>query len=159
MKLWQLAPLALLLSQGNAFGKNYGMAGCGLGSLLIKSDDFTQILAATLNGTGAQTSGITSGTSNCLPANKAAALERQQHFVRENLENLRRDMVKGDGEYLKGYAEVLGCNAQAYGNFANVAKAQEAQIFKAPGAIAVLEATKDTLRQDADLQNACTNLI
>ncbi|MBC7662029.1 MAG: DUF3015 family protein [Chitinophagaceae bacterium] len=160
MKLWHLAPLALLLSQGNAFGMTYGMAGCGLGSLLVKSNDTVQILAATLNGTSAnQTFGITSGTSNCLPANKAAALEQQQHFVRENLENLRRDMVKGDGEYLKGYAEVLGCNAQSYSRFAQFAKAEEAQIFRAPGAIAVLEATKDTLRKNAELQNACSNLI
>lgn len=159
MKLWHLAPLALLLSQGSAFGKNYGMAGCGLGSLIIKTDDFTQILAATLNATGVQTFGITSGTSHCLPANKAAALEQQQHFVRENLENLRRDMVKGDGEYLQGYAEVLGCNAASYASFKNVAQSEEAQIFKAPGAIAVLEATKITLKKNAELQNACSNLI
>ncbi|MBC7533943.1 MAG: DUF3015 family protein [Oligoflexus sp.] len=160
MKLWHLAPLALLLSQGSAFGKNYGMAGCGLGSLVVKSDDFVQILAATLNGTsGNQTFGISSGTSNCLPINKAAALEQQQHFVRENLENLRRDMVKGDGEYLKGYAEVLGCNAASYSSFKNVAKSEEAQIFKSPGAIAVLEATKITLKKNAELQNACSNLI
>ncbi|RYZ57529.1 MAG: DUF3015 domain-containing protein [Proteobacteria bacterium] len=160
MKLWHLAPLALLLSQGTAFAKNYGMAGCGLGSLVVKTDDKVQILAATLNATGGnQTFGITSGTSNCLPADKAAALEQQQHYVRSNLENLRRDMVKGDGEYLKGYAEVLGCNAQSYGAFKSVAKSDEAQIFRAPGAIAVLEATKTSLRKSTELQNACSNLI
>ncbi len=159
MKLWHLAPLVLLLSQGSAFGKNYGMAGCGLGSMVLKTDDFTQILAATLNATGVQTVGISLGTSNCTHANSAAALEKQEHFVLENLENLRRDMVKGDGEYLKGYAEVLGCDGQSYTLFKSLAKAEEASIFRAPGAIAVLEATKDKIRQHADLQNACTNLI
>lgn len=159
MKLWHLAPLVLLLSQGQAFGKNYGMAGCGLGSLLIKENTKIQILAVTLNGTGSQTSGITSGTSNCLPASKSAQLEKQKSFVRENLENLRRDMVKGDGEYLKGYAEVLGCNSQSYGQFASFAKSEEARLFKAPGAMAVLEATKISIRKNSELQNACSNLI
>lgn len=159
MKLWHLAPLVLLLSQGQAFGKNYGMAGCGLGSLVIKEDTKVQILASTLNGTGSQTFGITSGTSNCIPTDQAAILEKQQHFVRENLENLRRDMVKGDGEYLKGYAEVLGCKADSYGPFARFAKSEESKLFKSPGAIAVLEATKVSIRGRADLQNACTNLI
>lgn len=160
MKLWHLAPLVLLLSQGQAFGKNYGAAGCGLGSLVIKSDTKIQILAATTNGTsGSQTFGITSGTSNCVTASQAAVLERQQHYVRENLENLRRDMVKGDGEYLKAYAEVLGCNQASYSNFASFAKTQESKLFKSPGAIAVLEATKTSIRGRSDLQNACTNLI
>jgi hypothetical protein len=159
MKLWHLVPLALVLSQGQAFGKNYGMAGCGLGSLVIKEDTKIQILAATLNGTGSQLSGITSGTSNCLPATKAAQLEKQEHFVRDNLENLRRDMVKGDGEYLKGYAEVLGCSEQSFGSFQHFAKAEQGQIFRAPGALAVLEATKTSIRHNSELQNACTQLI
>ena len=159
MKLWHWVPLALLLSQGAAFGKNYGMAGCGLGSLVIKEDGMVQILAATLNGTGVQTFGITSGTSNCLTANKAAVIEKQEHFVIENLESLRRDMVKGDGEYLQSYAEVLGCPATSYTNFAAAAKAQQGAIFKAPGAVAVLEATKDVLRQNSQLHTVCVNLI
>ncbi|MES2744616.1 MAG: DUF3015 family protein, partial [Bdellovibrionota bacterium] len=159
MKLWHLAPLVLLLSQGQAFGKNYGMAGCGLGSILIKEDSKIQILAATLNATGVQTSGITSGTSNCVPATKAAQLEKQKHYVRENLENLRRDMVKGDGEYLKGYAEVLGCSDQSFGSFKSFAKSEQGQLFRAPGAMAVLEATKTSIRNNSELQNACTNLI
>lgn len=159
MKLWHLAPLALLLSQGQAFGKNYGMAGCGLGSLIIKEDTKIQILAATLNGTGSQTSGITTGSSNCLPADKAAQLQKQQYYVQENLENIRRDMVKGDGAYLKAYAEVLGCDGTSYPSFKSFAKSSEAQIFKAPGAMAVLEATKSSLRQNSELKNSCSNLI
>lgn len=158
MKLWHCVPALLLLSSA-AFGKNYGMAGCGLGSLVIKTNDKMQIVASTLNATGVQTFGISTGTSNCLPASKVAILKSQEHFVMENLESLRRDMVKGDGEYLASYAEVLGCPATSYSDFAEVAKAQNANIFRAPGAIAVLEATKDVLRQSSPLQTACVNLI
>ncbi|MEN0057326.1 MAG: DUF3015 family protein, partial [Bdellovibrio sp.] len=44
----------------------YGTAGCGLGSLVFGNEKGpVQIVAATLNGTGVQTFGITTGTSNC----------------------------------------------------------------------------------------------
>ena len=58
---------AILVAFGAvAFAEDYGSAGCGLGSLVFKQNDGTQILAATTNGTfGSQTFGITFGTSNC----------------------------------------------------------------------------------------------
>ncbi len=44
----------------------YGVAGCGLGSMVFGNQEGgIQVIAATLNGTGIQTFGITSGTSNC----------------------------------------------------------------------------------------------
>jgi len=46
-------------------GQGYGMAGCGIGSIVFADKPgMIQIIAATLNGTaGSQTFGITSGTS------------------------------------------------------------------------------------------------
>ena len=42
-----------------------GSAGCGLGSLVFTDNEWwMQVLAATVNSTGVQTFGITSGTSN-----------------------------------------------------------------------------------------------
>src|SRR4051812_1818938 len=47
-------------------GQGYGVAGCGLGSIVFgPKPGMIQIVAATLNGTGGQTFAITSGTSNC----------------------------------------------------------------------------------------------
>lgn len=159
MRLGKYSLLVLFLCQGTAFGRNYGMAGCGLGSLIIKNDDKSQIIATTLNATGIQTSGITSGSSNCISGKRAAILQQQEHFVSINLESLRRDMIKGDGEYLQGYAELLGCKAEVYPDFAAAAKFGKSDIFRAPGAVAILEATKSMMRQDAELQNSCINLI
>src|SRR5690348_11977029 len=58
----------------------YGMAGCGLGSLVFGPNDapVAQVLAATTNGTFAsQTFGISSGTSNCFSGGVLRA-EREQ---------------------------------------------------------------------------------
>ncbi|MFN8945903.1 MAG: DUF3015 family protein, partial [Pseudobdellovibrionaceae bacterium] len=48
-------------------GQGYGMAGCGLGSVVFgDKPGFIQIFAATLNSIGGnQTFGISLGTSNC----------------------------------------------------------------------------------------------
>src|SRR5437868_47659 len=62
------------------FAGGYGMAGCGLGSLLFGpvNEPFAQVLAATTNATFAtQTFGITSGTSNCVSGGVIRA-EREQ---------------------------------------------------------------------------------
>ncbi len=108
---------------GNA---KYGNAGCGLGSLLFSpSDGFTQVFAATTNGTsGSQTFGISSGTSNCdgagyQPGSTAA-------FIQTNRAALAKDIARGKGPTVTGLAELAGCNnAQAVGhalqkNFKNI---------------------------------------
>ena len=59
--------------------KVYNMAGCGLGSIVISSDGFVQIFAATTNGSTAnQTFGITSGTSNCTKSGVILASKEQE---------------------------------------------------------------------------------
>jgi len=65
--LWTIcAVLALGLGASSAMADSFGMAGCGLGSMLIQSNGKEQIFVATTNGSsGSQTFGITSGTSNC----------------------------------------------------------------------------------------------
>ena len=62
--------LVIAVSALTITGASYaaaGAAGCGLGSLIFKSNGkFTQLLAATTNNsTYTQSFGITSGTSNC----------------------------------------------------------------------------------------------
>ncbi|QQR88624.1 MAG: DUF3015 family protein [Myxococcales bacterium] len=67
----------------------YGAAGCGLGSMLIDSDGFVQVFAATLNGTsGNQTFGITSGTSNC--GDTSPNINSAKAFIQTNREALAK---------------------------------------------------------------------
>lgn len=99
---------------------SYGMAGCGLGSILIKTNDKMQIFAATSNGTSAnQTFGITFGTSNCTPGGAAYIEKQQEVFVNVNFESLEKEMAAGSGEKLDAFSNLLGCkSSSAFGAMA-----------------------------------------
>ena len=89
----------------------YGVAGCGLGSLAFGSEaGAIQILAATVNATGVQTFGITSGTSNCGAGVFAKA--EINSFIQSNAVALENDIVRGQGETLNTLNNMLGCDAQ-----------------------------------------------
>jgi len=92
----------------------YGAAGCGLGSLIFGNEPgIVQIFAATTNGTfGNQTFGITTGTSNCDKQAKFASNERLNEFVKENMDNLAKDIAMGKGESLDTLAELLGISIE-----------------------------------------------
>lgn len=108
----------------------YGMAGCGLGSIVSKEMSWdngsAQILASTTNGTaGSQTFGITTGTSNCgepaspgtkdaLKGKKAA---EQKVYLYYNLAQIKADAARGEGNYIEGLAGLFGCQSQLTGNY------------------------------------------
>lgn len=105
----------------------YGMAGCGLGSVIITNNNIMQIFASTSNGTsGNQTFGITSGTSNCKPSGKKLALE-QQVFMEANFTSLMQESAEGSGETLKAFADLLGCNSTTFASFS---KTHHATLFQ-----------------------------
>ena len=85
----------------------YGVAGCGLGSIVFGNQPGAmQVVAATLNGTGVQTFGITTGTSNCGPGLFA---QRVTDFVKSNKVALQNDISKGQGETLASFEQMLDC--------------------------------------------------
>lgn len=96
-------------------GQGYGVAGCGLGSIVFgPKPGIIQVVAATLNGTGVQTFGITTGTSNCdIPVmGQQAAV-----FIEVNREILAKDSSRGQGETVEGLASILHCDdAAAFGH-------------------------------------------
>lgn len=94
--------------------------GCGLGYLAFKGQDglMSQTAAATTNGTfGNQTFGITSGTSECDQFKTFASNEKVNHFVAENMDNLAKDIAKGNGEYLNTLAVLLEVPETQRGEF------------------------------------------
>src|SRR5436190_23812900 len=111
--------VAFVLSAGVAYadaenpaatGKStYGLAGCGLGSMVFGDQKgMIQILAATTNGTfGSQTFGITSGTSNCVEA--AAGTQGAKTFIEGNREALAKDAARGSGETITTLTAMAGC--------------------------------------------------
>jgi hypothetical protein len=106
-------------------GQGFGMAGCGLGSIVFgKEPGGKQIFASTTNGTfGSQTFGISSGTSNCTDAKSKDGLFG---FVKTNKNQLMTDVAKGSGESLAGLNLFMGCkdstklNQHLQGNFAKI---------------------------------------
>lgn len=93
-------------------GQGYGVAGCGLGSMVFgPKKGLIQVLAATVNGTfGSQTFGITSGTSNCdIPEmGQQAAV-----FIEVNKEVVAKDAARGEGETITALADILECKSAA----------------------------------------------
>lgn len=143
-----------------SYAAPYGAAGCGLGSLAFGSQTgFVQVFAATTNASSySQLFGITSGTSNCIPASKSEAFNKQRDFVDTNLASLASDMAQGSGDTLMAYTQTLGCEA----NTAVVAKALQAghsKIFRETRADAVVFATHEVLKGSSEAAVACKNLI
>ncbi len=140
----------------------YGMAGCGLGSTIIKSDTKGgQITASTLNGIGLQTSAIScTQSSNCQKDKEAAHRMEQEVFVAANLRNLEVDVSVGGGSYIQAFAEVLGCSADDdYGEFLEFSRAHFSDIFGASDPSVVYSRYMQALRGNAKLMTGCERMI
>lgn len=98
----------LVVSPTIVMAKDYGAAGCGVGSIIFdgQSGLGPHVLAATTNGLyGTQTFAMTSGTLGCdvdEPIQSNAAL-----YIDSNLDNIAADMARGNGEALMALAELL----------------------------------------------------
>lgn len=110
-----------------AVARGYGQAGCGLGSLVFGSQKGpVQILAATLNATGFQTFGMTSGTSNC----KAVFGRDATDFIDANKMTLAKELARGEGESIETLAAIYRC--QNTSEVGAVLRSNYQEIFSAP---------------------------
>lgn len=107
--------LAVLLVSGFSTFAMANDAGCGLGSLIIKSNGkLTQLLALTTNGSFfSQIFGITSGTSGCSSKGLVQNDKAIQYFVEVNQEDLTHEIAQGQGEKLNTLASLHGCSTEA----------------------------------------------
>lgn len=119
------------LSSATAQEGDYGMAGCGLGSIVMgPGGGIMQIFAATTNGTFAsQTFGITTGTSNCVEKGTVAADAEQEAFFETNMDHLRADMASGGGEYMTAFGALLGCDADVQDDLNSFAQTNYSSVF------------------------------
>jgi len=150
--------LAVLLSSSTTLAANsglkgtgtYGLAGCGLGSLVFGNQPgAVQILAATTNGTfGSQTFGITTGTSNCGPGLMA---QGTKSFVEANREVLAKDISRGTGEAIGALAVINACADSS--KIGPALQKNFGAIFPTEGASSdeVTAAILKTLHEDASL--------
>jgi len=90
---------------------NHGMAGCGLGYMVMRDDNSKgmQILAATTNGfVYSQLFGLSSGTSGCTEDGAYKVVQAAGAYAEANLDALRHEMASGQGEFVSTFASLLG---------------------------------------------------
>lgn len=133
--------------------RRYGMAGCGLGSILLPNGPHA--LTSIINNLGwNQVFMISSGTSNCQSENSRAMLS-QEHFIANNYRDVARDAARGGGVQLNGLAETLGCTNSQFNKFAKLTQTHYQDIFSQPGALAALDALKTKVVSDGELKQSC----
>lgn len=106
--------------------------GCGLGTMIFdgKSGKVFKVLGATTNSTfGNQTFGITFGTLGCDGTGTIDSKQKLAMFIDGNMDNLARDIAKGEGETLATLAEVWGIEAQDKASFNTLAKQNFAAVY------------------------------
>ncbi|MBC7532355.1 MAG: DUF3015 family protein [Oligoflexus sp.] len=142
----------------------WGMAGCGLASSIIPDKSRGSQIAVwfvgmTLNGTSfanSQSSGISSGTSNCVETKPVFAKEEQKVYVDINLASLSREASQGDGEHLLAFADVLGCPSE---EFSKMSQEKYSAIFSRYQSDAVLDEFLREVKADNNLAAACTRVL
>lgn len=137
-----------------SFSRNYGLAGCGLGSMAMDKNS-NQIFAATTNGTGGQVFAITSGTSNCVETTTSAKADRMDKYIVVNKIALADDIARGEGETIHGLAQIMNCqHADLLGS---TLQSKFSTIFTSHD-LAANEVTDNIITvvgQDASLASAC----
>ncbi len=131
-KLLAVAALAATLPLSNVAMADSDI-GCGLGTMVFdgKSGKVFKVLAATTNGTsGNQTFGITFGTLGCDGTGTISSSEKLAMFIDGNIDNLARDIAKGEGETLATLSEVWGVQEADKAAFNELAQENFAEVFK-----------------------------
>lgn len=134
----------------------YGMAGCGLGSMVF-GPSTCQTSAATTNGWFSnQPFGITFGTSNCVGGGSKSLVEdMQRQFLADNYETLSKEMAQGQGETLAAFSTMFGCDASSQGAFAETMQAAYQDIYAAPGVGASLHVIRERVTSSQGISQHC----
>jgi hypothetical protein len=116
---------------GAALRKN---CGCGLGSLMFENNDglMSQTAAATTNGMFGQTFGISSGTLDCNQPEAFYGSLMLHRFVAENMDNLAKDISRGQGESLETLAVLMAVPQQQRSEFSAKLQSNFSRIFTSP---------------------------
>lgn len=134
--------------------RRYGMAGCGLGSVLLPNGP--QVLTSIINNLfWNQVFVISSGTSNCQSDPTRQVGVDQEHLMKSNYRNIAREAAQGEGETLYALASAFGCPQQKEKEFASFTQRKHSKIFTQPGALAALHALRQELSTDPALTQSC----
>jgi Protein of unknown function (DUF3015) len=147
----------LSLFAKNPTGMNdVGSDSCGLGWQITQKKSF---LATTTRGTTnafvPPSSGMTFGTLGC---DKHSFVKKNEEagvtFALANQENLSIELAKGEGEFVDGFAQSLGCHDSVA--FGRMAQNRYSEIFREKAsALQVYQNVKQQIHQDPQLAASC----
>lgn len=138
----------------------YGMAGCGLGSLVFGPTNLQTSAATTNESFSNQGFGITFGTSNCVGGGSEKLVgDIQFQFLTDNFSTLAKEMAQGGGETLAAFSTMFGCSDVAYPEFAATMQSSYSEIYSAPGMGASFEVITSELKSRPSLIQQCKNII
>ena len=138
------------------FAREYGLAGCGAGSVLMGKRG-AQIFAGTTNGTASnQWFGITSGTLNCVDSASAEVASRMDQFILVNRTQLQGDIARGQGETISAIGTYMGCSSNKIGP---ALKASYSNIFTGDvKANEISDSIITVIMSNPELAQECQNL-
>lgn len=109
-----LLALALFTTAAFAQQNSPGSDSCGLGWQVTKKKTFSATTTrGTTNSVIPPTFGMTSGTMGCDQHSLVKADMKSLHYADANYENLMSEMAEGQGEFLTGFVQAMGCTPSA----------------------------------------------
>lgn len=110
-------------------------SGCGLGwKVAPRTSILSSYTRSLTNATTSSTFGMTSGTSGCDNHSIVSNEKQQIHYAEVNYHNLMVEMSQGNGEFLKGFALVMGCSEANINDFTQTAQKNYNNLFPATNA-------------------------
>lgn len=134
--------------------------GCGLGWEIIEDHSFLGTsIRGTTNSVLSPTFSMTSGTSGCESHSIVKNEARGIHYAEANFANLMMEMSLGNGEFLAGFAQVVGCG-EVENTFEDVMQKNYLEIYSSAN-ITPVEMYNNVLRQirkDTVLSGNCHSI-
>jgi len=134
--------------------------GCGLGWEVIDDHSlFGTSVRGTTHAYFTPTFSMTSGTSGCENHSIVKNEARGIHYAEANFANLMMEMSLGNGEFLAGFAEVVGCG-EVENTFSDVMQKNYGDIYSSND-IKPVEMYNNVLREikeDRILAGACRSI-
>lgn len=126
--------LALLVSAPMISNADDSSSGCGLGwQVTRKNSLLSSWIRASTNYTFSNTIGMTSGTSGCARHDIVQEDSKAIHYAEANYHRLMVEMSQGSGEFLTGFADVLGCDLEGSARFAKTAQSHYGDLYTTDG--------------------------
>jgi hypothetical protein len=153
MKKVSVLFLSLLLSTSIMAGDS--SSGCGLGWQVFKKNSLiSSALRATTNAIFLNSVAMTFGTSGCAQHSIVRNDKKSLHFMDANKHHLMTEMAMGEGEHLKAFSQILGCET---GEFAKTMKGNYQEVFRSDdlNARQLINLVKVQMIQQPNLRKGC----